>query len=284
MPVERVRILVPMDGSAEAETALPALVPFLWARAASITLLGVAETHARLLPLKAALDQVRDRLRSADVRAVTEAVTGDAVDEILQRAGSEDFDLVALATRGRSGLARAFLGSVTEEVLRRATIPLLVTRPNLRVRDWKRMLVALDGSTRAEAILPDVARLGRALRATLHVMRVVPPPVANSGLHRIPSYYTEEDPLPYLTLACERLAQKGLLALPLLREGAPAAEIVRSASEIEAGLICLTTHGRSGLSRAFLGSVAEQVMRNASCPVLVRRMASVEVPAEAGAR
>jgi universal stress protein A len=67
------------------------------------------------------------------------------------------------------------------------------------------------------------------------------------------------------------MAARGILALAQVREGDAADEILELARETNAGLICLTTHGRTGLSRSLMGSVAESVLRNAPCPVLLRR-------------
>jgi nucleotide-binding universal stress UspA family protein len=82
----------------------------------------------------------------------------------------------------------------------------------------------------------------------------------------------EDDIQPYIEKVANRLAQKGVLALPDVRQRQPAEEILAAARETGAGLICLATHGRTGRARELLGSVAESVFRNAPCPVLLRRI------------
>jgi len=89
--------------------------------------------------------------------------------------------------------------------------------------------------------------------------------------------------MPYLRRTRERLAETfGVEAEALALAGTPAAEIVRWATDRNADLVCLTTHGRTGLARAFLGSVAEQVLRTAPCAVMVRRIVGVGVPETVG--
>ena len=88
-----------------------------------------------------------------------------------------------------------------------------------------------------------------------------------------------EDPQPYLEGVCGRLARQGILAVPAAREGFAGQEIVRLAREIGAGLIGMATEGKSGFPRLLAGSVAEEVLRSAPCPVLLRRWAPVEAGA-----
>jgi nucleotide-binding universal stress UspA family protein len=281
MSETRLRILVPLDGSPEAESVLPALMPLFRTQNVQVTLLGVAPREDSSSSLEVYLSRLRTSLLLDAVPSDTRVEWGDPADEILRAGNAPAFDLIAMATHGRTGLHRDLVGSVAERVLRQSRIPILAFRPGSKIGDWRRMVVALDGSEVAESVLKDAAELARTLGATLHLVRVksgIPTLTYNPSLaFPIP----EEDPQPYLDGIANALAGKGFLALPEARKGEAADEIIAVARETGAGLICLTTHGRTGLSRKLLGSVAESVLRNAPCPVLLRRAVAAPATHEA---
>ena len=151
-----------------------------------------------------------------------------------------------------------------------------------------RILVPLDGSSRAEAILPRVAGLARACGAAVTLLRVNPaadalrvpatdpniavgaratlaPPEDQRNVH----YEAEH----YLDAVGDRLRQHSVAVEAKVAEGAPGEVIVGEAEAAGADLIAMTTHGRSGLGRLVLGSVADHVLRHAACPVLLLRAA-----------
>ena len=128
----------------------------------------------------------------------------------------------------------------------------------------------------------DAAELARTLGATLHLV-CVKRPWPRLTIHPEDAFpVPEEEPQPYLEGMADGLAAKGILTLADVREGETAEEILALAEEKNAGLICLTTHGRTGLSRSLLGSVAENVLRNAPCPVLLRRAVALPHAASRG--
>ncbi len=277
MSENRLRMLVPLDGTSEAESVLPALLPLFRSQKVRLTLFGVQGPGEPLSSLEVYLGRLRTTLLLDGVTSETRMASGEPSEEILRAGKPAEFDLIAMATHGRAGLQRDLMGSLTEQVLRGSTIPVLAFRPGTKVGDWKRMVVALDGSATAEAVLTDAAELAKSMGATLHLVRVkslVPQLVTNPGL---PFPIPEPDPQPYLDGFAGTLAATGILTLAQAREGEAAQEIVAVARETGAGLICLTTHGRTGLSRSLLGSVAETVLRTAPCPVLLRR--SIPTPA-----
>jgi nucleotide-binding universal stress UspA family protein len=99
-----------------------------------------------------------------------------------------------------------------------------------------------------------------------------------SGVGDVPGVRVDENPLPYLERVRARLASEGVDATVAALEGRAGFQILRYAQENNASLLCMTTHGRSGLARIVLGSIADEVLRQAPCPVLLRR----SVPAEHG--
>ena len=140
----------------------------------------------------------------------------------------------------------------------------------------KKILVPLDQSALAESVLPLVADLARGGGSTVRLLYVssVPQTRVNED-GRVVAYADQEmerleaEGRDYLSKAEVRLG--GAPVECVVRFGEPLAEILREAAAFEADLIAVTTAGRSGLSRALLGSVAEQVMRKAKVPVLLLR-------------
>ena len=283
MKSEMIRVLVPLDGSLLAESILPALMPLASRQPVGLHLLQVVDQAGEMEAARAYLARLGKDLRRDRVESVSRIEFGHPVEEILHRAKSGEFDLVAMTTHGRGGLRRVFMGSVAEGVLRHATIPLLINRPGTTIGDWNRVVVPLDGSKISETILDEAARLAILLRATLHVVRVTLPLLPTTDLYFRPLPEVEENPQPYLDEVCDRLAARGILAVPVCLHGFAGQEIVRYASKIGAGLIAMMTEGRTGVPRMLSGSVAEEVLRSATCPVLVRRWSPVQAEVPLGA-
>jgi nucleotide-binding universal stress UspA family protein len=278
-PIER--IVVPLDGSAESAVALEAVEPLLEMHRPQVLLLGVMDHEDYNQRLRDHLDLQCAALRARGLKAFVALREGPkAAAEILEFARERSVDLIAMSTHGRGGLARMFVGSVTEEVLRHAPVPLLVCRPGMRGGDWKRILVALDGSERAEEILPEAAQMARARKVALDLVRVAIPIVTSSGVGEVPLIFPSEDPMPYLKKVSGHLLAEGVDARPVSLEGRAAAEILNYAKESKAGLLCMTTHGRTGAARLLLGSIAEEILRHAPCPVFLRRMTGAPKPVE----
>lgn len=275
------KILVPLDGSRLAARVLGP-VRRLLGPGAQLTLLRVVEpqseaehdrTPAVEAAIKAQLVQTRELLGDgASIEA--QVLRGDPADEIARYARDAGQDLVAMATHGRSGVERWVRGSVAERVLRACEVPLLLCNPfALEPRDrgpFERVLVPLDGSPTSARIVPLVEQVARAHASRVTLLRVepmiiseVPSPVVSGSLW---------DPAPLeSSLEPQRaaLAAAGVPVEARAAYGVVAAEVLRAARE--ADLLAMTTHGRSGVSRWWFGSVAEQVLRHAPCPLLVLR-------------
>jgi len=264
------KILVSLDGSPASESVFPAIMPFVRAYAPEVAVLYVFEDPEASYMPPARIAKACSALRRTNVNAYLELRDGVPAEEIVRAAREKKADLIALSTHGRSGAFRLVAGSVAEEVLRRADVPVLVTRPSTVIQESRRIVVALDGSDRSEAILPDVERLARKLDAEVHVIRVVQLVIA-AGMGEVPVALPPEDPMPYLKGVVRRLEAAGLKATAVALEGGAADAILRYVEEASASLLCMATHGRSGLTRLMLGSVAEEVLRKAPCPVLLRR-------------
>jgi nucleotide-binding universal stress UspA family protein len=135
----------------------------------------------------------------------------------------------------------------------------------------RKILVPLDGSTLAEAILPQVTELATGLGAEVLLLRV-------AIAHVFPGVDPTEEEVrviseaeAYVEALAGALAEKGVHVRTAVRYGKAAAEIIQHIADNQVTLVAMSTHGRSGLSRLVMGSVAEEVVRNAGVPVLLWR-------------
>ncbi len=283
------RIVIPLDGSATAERVLSQAARLLRRHDSEILLVRavfVPPSLARIdtaklqaAEVKAAedyLEETSERLRLQGIRAKTKIVNGPAADAILDAAHAEKGTLIALATHGRTGLGRWMLGSVAEKIVRASDLPVLLLHsfrpeskgPPVPVGDgltpFRRIVVPMDGSRNAEAILPAAEQFASLFESEVLIVHVAPAGEPEAG--------------PELEATVARLSKAGLKAKSLRLEGDPAGRILDAAESESADLIAMTTHGRSGVSRWILGSVTERVLRASTIPLLIVRSAVDEKP------
>ncbi len=140
---------------------------------------------------------------------------------------------------------------------------------------YKRALVPLDGSMVAESIIPFILEIAGPLDMEVALVRVlVPvPPMAVEG--------TPDEAEEYLASIAAQLRANGVRVTTAVRRGEPVTEILAGAREVDADLIAMTTHGRSGLRRLLFGSVAAAVLSQAEVPVFLMRQTAAQVIARA---
>jgi nucleotide-binding universal stress UspA family protein len=284
-------ILVPLDGSALAEGAVPyaqrlatAGGQLILARIAApdsraAEFLSVRE-HRALAEAEVYLDQVAIRLRVAGVNVETLAVSGDASDELLCLAEQLPADLIVLGTHGRSGVGRWLYGSVADELLRHARTPMLLV-PHTAPPPWPedrgpRILVTLDGSELSEAILRPLLKLPALEQAELFLLQIVDWPPSSimayeGGWVGFDPEHDIETGRSYLEDVAERLRASARSAVTRIQTGSVPVQIASVAREEYADLMALATHGRSGLGRLVLGGTATGVVQRAEVPVLLVR-------------
>ncbi|MBI5953244.1 MAG: universal stress protein [Chloroflexi bacterium] len=143
---------------------------------------------------------------------------------------------------------------------------------------YQRILVPLDGSTLSEAVLPHAEKLARALNVEIVLLHVDVSPAPTFDPHESPLEPQPEevkimhaDEKHYLKTMCSKLESEGLRATYLLRDGMVADTILETAEIEQADLIAMSTHGRTGMLRLLLGSVAEQVVHRSKIPVVLIR-------------
>jgi nucleotide-binding universal stress UspA family protein len=183
-------------------------------------------------------------------------------------------DLIVMGTHGRTGLARLLMGSVAEKVLRTAPCAVLIAKTPFADKGgagWVKIQTILfptDFSETSQHALDLAFALARDLKARLLVLHVAtPPPFVTYGefekAMQESSGYRRE--LEEQLRSCQK---PDCNAEFHLKEGEPAAEILHFAQEAQCDMIAMGTHGRTGLGRLFMGSVAEKILREAPCPVL----------------
>lgn len=295
------RILLPLDGSGLAEQILPLVE---WAAAgfgSSVELLQIVQ--AKSIAEEAAwrgskikeveadtiqkagryLSELSRNIRIDPKKVSRQVVIGDIPEAILASAGPTDSSLIAMSTHGRSGVRRFLLGSVAGKILNASNNPILLYSPiednksrgKLQIRN---LIVPLDGSELAEAVLPYVHDFAKALNLNVILLRVVEPPYSYmdySEYSSMPVDFEKEkldEAKVYLEQKASRLGQLGLKeAMVSFVVGKAADEIIDLAKNTPSSMIAISTHGRSGLGRWALGSVADKVVRSADVPVLIVR-------------
>lgn len=266
------KLLCPLDGSKESESALPLAEALARRWQAQLVLVRVVEPYLAppdMLPDLADrvrewsregpmvyLRQLHDRL-SVPARLLVRE--GQSRFELAEAAREEHSDLIVMATREHSAAGRFLLGSAVQGTLRLAPCPVLLVQ-GAAPTEFKRVLVPLDGSEESFKALPFASRLASP-KARFTLLRA-------SEASLLPLRPGEREAM--LTGMKSELDQVDLPDFEVVRrvEDSSAAEAILEQAEGH-DLIVMTSHGRSGLSRWLLGSVAEKVAWHAPCPVLV---------------
>lgn len=294
-------LLIPFDGSANAEVVLP-YVSLLAAPEQQVILLQVIpRTQSVTSPLgdvmlsaeevhRAAEEAARQDLARIAARLATMAPdlhieqvieTGDPWEWIAKVATRSQAHTILLASQGASAAAPGGFGSVVGHVVRTAPVPVMVVKPGNEAADAKivaRLVVAHDGSDRAAQVLPMIQALAKRLGAHVHIVAVVEdeesalPANAAAG---IDPHVREEARADHLNAARSRveaagagLMREGLSASWQVLSGPAAAAIIEASAAHD--VLAITSHGQSA-SRWMLGSVAERVIRESPVPVILLR-------------
>ncbi len=278
------RILVPLDGSSIAEQALPlakmlavrfqsSVVLFQDIQVKSHTDKSIDQLQKQALGY---LETIRQRFPT-DISIERETRVGLPAAAILEFAESAHIDLIAMATHGRTGLQRWHYGSVADKVLDGARLPILLVRASetpSATAPIKQILVPLDGSELAKRALMPAQHLAQAFDAELLLVRVQEPSYAQGGLEMSMAAFDEalgRMVQGYLAEQTQQLKSHGVRARWETHFGMAAEGILDVAQKCAVNLIVMSTHGRSGIGRWIMGSVADRVLRASRIPVLLIR-------------
>lgn len=265
MPIANV--LLPLDGSELAALAVDSAVELALACEVPLELVTVAPWEGVDVDEAAYLDDIVSAIAGPGAPQVRTDVLRHhtPADAIARAAGRLPGTIVVMATHGRSGAGRVALGSVAEGVVTSSGEPVLLFGPSIvgpPVLRGGLALVAIDGSHHADEILPDVVALARALELRLRLVWVRESDLLGDL----------QEPLDHLEARRAELADLGFAVDVVVLDGAhPARVLATHAFEHTAVLCAAATHGRSGVARAALGSVASALVHESPCAVLVRR-------------
>ncbi len=295
------RMLVPLDGSELAEVALP------YAEVLSVKLgIGIELFRAVTLPVysepfggvynveqelafksgaKEYLAKVGCRLKEKGIDVKPGVICSTAAEGIIDCASKDGVELIVLATHGHSGLTRWALGSTADRVIRGTEKPVVLIRAKgtqeavTEQGIIQKIVVPLDGSRESEAVIPCVTWLAAGLGAKVILFQALA-----DGYHTITAkgydyaIYPEQQIASdkafaedYLAMAGKRFEDEGVTLSYEVRVGNAAEEIIEFADDLGADMVAMSTHGRSGVSRWVLGSVAEKVLREGNKPLLLVR-------------
>lgn len=252
-------LIVPLDGSDLSETALPVAEHLGRALDLPITLLtsgwgsnitdldGYLSANAAMLAAPCTTLVIGDTFPAT---AIVDAIHAPS-------------DVVVMATHGRSGIGRALLGSVAEDLMKRADNPVVLIGPNAGGSTpvaGGTLLVTIDGSPRSAMILPTASRFAGALGLEVVVVTVAAPGDDDEELRRAAAAS-----VGFFRSEGGDATHQHLMGTDV------ALAIVELAEQLPASMVAMTTHGRGGLGRTALGSTTMRVVHRGPCPVIVER-------------
>jgi nucleotide-binding universal stress UspA family protein len=291
-------ILLPLDGSALAETAVPVVAYLAEKLQAQVTLLHVIEKNApetihgqkHLVNEEEArvyLAALTEKYFSAEV-AVQYHVHSDEVERvsasIVQHSDEFDPDLIVMCAHGQGGLRDFVVGSIAQQIIASGSVPVLLLQPEENTMPefsgFERILVALDGNPEHESGYETAVELAQELKAQIHLIQVVPTLGTLNARHAatgtlLPATTKallendEEAAAEYLEEKINHLCRQNLEVTAEVERGDPARQVVQSADAQNAQLIVLGTHGKSGLNAFWSASVAPKIVEQTHLPILL---------------
>ena len=274
------RVLVLLDGSATAEFAIRFGADLASKHQADLMLLhlrraGPSEADAKAdaaAEAEAYLERARKAAQSYGIASVsTHTLAAANLHEALSSfIDAERVSIVVMSTQGRTGMMRWVFGSGVEKALSSFPVPLLLVRPL-----YQKVIVPLDGSGWSESAIPQASEIARVHNAELILLHVYQPKGGDyadqwalAGQQQIADQAYEQVRDRLIALR-NQLRQEGLRAREVIIRANNPAQAICEFVESEDGisLVVMSTHGRTGLARWLMGSVAQKVIQNGRCPV-----------------
>jgi len=276
------KILVAIDGSEASKNALRQSFKFAFDEKMWITVVAIDPPYEGDLEL-IGVSNIRDVLKGKGKEILEEAKQiaeqeraaiktrheeGLVYEKIIEVANAEKCDLIVLGRRGISNIERSLMGSVTAKVIGYFRGRSLVV-PESTAVGWNRIVVATDGSQYSDAALDESINYAKSYGGELNIVQAVY--TNDEFLATAPDMVEKmvDRAKGRLKIAQERALKEGVKAEIFVREGEPYQAIVNLAEELKAETIVMGSHGRTGLNRILMGSVAARVIGFAHCPVLV---------------
>jgi nucleotide-binding universal stress UspA family protein len=304
-------LLVPLDGSTFGEHALPLALSLARKAGATVhlahvhqvappptvagfTMLDSLDLHLRQDEQAYLADATRRIREQVDLPVDNALLDGEVAPALREFGAKKKVDLIVMSTHGRGALGRFWLGSVADDLLREPPSPVLLIHPQEGRPDIRRevplksILITLDGTPLSEQAIESAFMVGQPFESRVTLVRVIKPVIrptylpegtsvagiTHSVLEEIHTLQetTRSEAVEYLEGIARKLRPRGIeVATRVVIDENPASAILREAQFCKADLIVMETHGRRGLKRMFLGSVADKVVRNGNVPVLLNR-------------
>lgn len=279
-------ILIPLDGSTRAESALPAARAIAKRTGALLHLARVhtpSFTHvgAEFAPPNwndSVRDGEREYLRRLakvifdedGTRTECALLDGPIAKALVDHVKDVSADVIVLATHGRTGLSRAWLGSTADWLVRFAPLPAILVRAAEEAASeysLRRVLVALDGSAPSELILPEIVRLTSGAEIQVTLLTVIAPTV-DSGDDTLDAMLDVKTHLASLATRLHQLQPGLTVETEVVVDDLAGTAIIERATAMSADVVAMSTRGR-GASRFLVGSVADHVLRRFSGALLL---------------
>ncbi|MGH2458553.1 MAG: universal stress protein [Chloroflexota bacterium] len=298
------RLLVPLDGSPMAESALPIATRIADACGAAMTLLHIVERGApaqvhgeRHLKGAGEADEYLAEVARGLARAgrpieqhTHEVPVGNVAESIAAHADEYNTDLIVLCTHGAGGVREAIWGSIAQQVLQRTTLPILLTRASglgSAPFEPRTIMVPLDATAAAEAAIGPALGLARCLGAAMRLVVVVATPDTVASPQRptatlLPTVtrelldVQEKQAVAYLDRLAGEIRATGIEASGEVRRGDAVTELATDTGEHADGLVVVATHGRAGLQAIWSPSVAARLLTRTHAPVLLVRIVDAD--------
>ena len=292
------QIMVPLDGSAFAEAALPLALEISRRTGAKVHLATVLEPvtsfayegweGAAVEWSEQYLEDVTSRIEGKAGGALTHAVlNGHTVETLGRECAERSVDVVVMASHGRGALSRVWLGSVADGFVRQSPVPVVLVRPDDDAEpqtsfdhSFETLLIPLDGSDLSEDALAHGTEFGELFDSAYHLTRVVSYPVDiaspylphTAQLNQQIMEDAKKGAGEYLEQHAETMRRRGLRVTTSVAVDAQAGNgILAEAEAVGADMVAMSTHGRKGFTRAILGSAADKVLRGLHVPLLLHR-------------
>jgi nucleotide-binding universal stress UspA family protein len=272
------RIIVPLDGSKLAEAALPYAEELAAKMDSYISLLTVLapEDAGKEVQFQAYLKKIAEVTRyhaekyiankgGGSIKVLTSTRMGNPAEEIIEYAAKIPYQLIIMASHGRSGLNRWAVGSVADKIVRaNISQPVMLirakeSRSDIREkRILKKALVPLDGSVGSEAVIPYITKMASKLQMEITLFEVIQ---KNNN--------ASADAETYLHNWCSKLEKDGITASCNVSYGSVADQIINISDEFALDLVAMTTHAKTSLNFWTLGSEAQKVFLGGNTPLLL---------------
>lgn len=281
-------VITPLDGSALSEQALKIAQSIASQRNVELVIARIGRIGAdepEMQTIRAYLQKKASECSGA-VRTFTDR--GRPADSIIDLSGQHADSVVVMSTHGRGGIHRWMTGSVADEVVRGAGVPVLLVRGDQEIPDaesfsLRSILLPVDGSPYSESAVRYAIELAKLYGSTIHVLRVVDTPSAYGMLSRhletaatgdildeiIESMRNEAN--AYVDELSSRIRDEGITVKTTVLEGFPGEQLIQHERRGFFQLVVMATAGRSGVSRVVFGSVAERMLKMGRSPVMMVR-------------